>query len=289
MITWLGQAQQNPEDAAGKAAKEEILKTDWPPKREDTERIGEAAGGAAGTATCLALAAETGGLTAIAAATGICSDLGEAIGEFIGGAIYDIVDGFFRDEEYVAPQFDFVIYNRTQGSVGRLVKLKADKLGPQANYAASVAAEYEALVRWGMPPIQDPRITAIPRAATGADPTPYYSREGLENYLRLLAAAESARGAEIIALSAMVSQRWGALAKISAHCRQDQACVDRTIVDMDAVCQKQGNVPDTPAYVDCVVFLAALLPSAPAKSSSGALPVVIGAAAIAGVAWWLLA
>jgi len=234
MITWLGrprwlgqQEPKSPEDAAADAAYNEALKADWPPKRDDVQNIGKAAGGAAGDATCVALAAETGGITAIAAATGICSDIGQAIGEYLGGAIYDIVESFWADTVYVAPQYDYVIARRLRGSALRLAKLRGTN---------DWMAEAQRLQDWGVP-----GATLITlhdgRGAYGSERgpwLPYYSEGGLKDYLHKIAAAESALASEIIAQ------------------------------------QKLEQLPRQ-------------------SRKSSALPVVIGLAAAAGIAWVLFA
>lgn len=161
--------------AAGEAARKEAMKSNWPPDRDDTKTIGSAAGAAAGAAACAAVGA--------APAAPLCALVGGEVGGALAGAIYDIVDGFFANTTYVAPQFDLVIYRRTRAAGVRLAKLRAGRIPTMAE----VAAELEALVRWGLP----------------RDPKPYYYREGLLHYLQLLAAAESARTSEIVAARAV--------------------------------------------------------------------------------------
>jgi len=202
MITWLGRPKwlgqeepKSPEDAAADAAYNEALKADWPPKRDDVQNIGKAAGSAAGDATCVALAAETGGVTAIASALGICSDIGEAIGKYLGGAIYDIFEGFFAGEQFVAPQYDHVFYQRTRKAA---IRLASQRLGVRTPPNEEILVETKALERWGVPGA----TLAAGRGPTEAERgpwRPYFSEDGLDTYLKKLATAESARVSEIIA------------------------------------------------------------------------------------------
>lgn len=202
-VTWLGQEEppsDDPAEAAGAAAKEAALKADWPPTRANVQAIGGAAGGAAAAAGCVAAGEITAGISVVASP--LCAALGREIGKLVSGVVYDIIDGFFADEEYVAPQFDFVIYQRTREAGLRLAKLKQEKLGPPYD----LSAEFRALVRWGLPPVNwcegcSPTL-GIPEDVQNlfvGDDSVYYSREGLEQYLQLLASAESARTAEIVA------------------------------------------------------------------------------------------
>jgi hypothetical protein len=199
VITWLGQEEQkSPEDAAAEAAFNEAQNASWPPKREEVKDIGGAAGSAAGTATCTALAVETGGVTLVAEYFGICSSIGEAIGNYLGGAIYDIIDGFFAGEVFVAPQYDHVFYQRTRRAAIRLANLRLQKAPLPAPSQDAVTWELLALENWGVPGA---------RLAAGPGPTdaeegpwrPYYSEGGLDDYLKKLAAAESAIASAIIA------------------------------------------------------------------------------------------
>jgi len=98
VITWLGQAQQSPEDAAGQAAYEEAQHAEWPPTRENAQAVG----GAAGTAACHAAAEVTYGATEAAAQLGWC----QAVGEWVGGIFYDLADSFFGSNEATRKNLD---------------------------------------------------------------------------------------------------------------------------------------------------------------------------------------
>lgn len=183
----VGQEEESDADkigqAAGKAAFNEAQNSDFPPTRDDTGNIG----GAAANAGCHAAAAATYGATEIAAQLGWCS----AIGEVIGKAIYDIFDGFFAGETYVAPQYDYIMAKRLRAASARIAKLS----GNTWQYEAG------ALAMWGVPGAT--LITLHGGAgAYGSERgpwLPYYSEQGLLDYLALLAAAEAARTAQIVA------------------------------------------------------------------------------------------
>lgn len=167
-------------DAAGKAAYEQAAKSDMPPTRSDSEAIG----GAAGTAACHAAAGATYGATELAAQLGWCSELGEAI----GGAVYDFITGLWG-EEYVAPQYDYVIARALRKATNDLARL----------YGGSWIDEARELERWNVP-----GATLITlndgRGAYGNQRgpwLPYYSEAGINNYFRLLSNGVSARTAEI--------------------------------------------------------------------------------------------
>jgi len=115
------QTDESPGDAAASAAYTELENTDWPPKKGDVQRIAGAAGGAAAGAGCVAAGSVTAGASALASP--ICAAIGKILAEYIAGAIYDIFDGLFADE-YVAPQYDYVIAKRLRGSAARLARLK---------------------------------------------------------------------------------------------------------------------------------------------------------------------
>ncbi len=188
-----GQEDQDDDvaSAAGTAAYKEALKADWPPDKGDTEAIGAATA----TAACHAAAAATYGATEIAAQLGWCS----ALGEYIAGAVYDIIDSFWASNVFVAPQYDHVFYQRTRKAGIRLANLRLKKGPLPAPPQDDVTWELLALENWGVPGA---------RLAAGGGPTdaqegpwrPYYNETGLYTYLQKLAAAESARAAEISAL-----------------------------------------------------------------------------------------
>jgi hypothetical protein len=191
MIRWLGQeAQSSPEDAAADAAYDAAQDADLPPKRSDVQNVASAAGGAAAGAACVAYGAGI--------AAPLCASIGAAIGEYLGGAIYDIFDGFFAGEEFVAPQYDHVFYQRTRRAAIRLANLRLQKGPLPAPSQEDTTWELLALEKWGVP---GARLAAGPgpTAAERGPWLPYFSESGLDTYLKKLAAAESARASEIIA------------------------------------------------------------------------------------------
>ncbi len=178
--------QESPEDAAARAAYDQALDSDLPPHRSDVGKIGGAAGGAAAAAACTAYGAGV--------AAPLCASIGTAIGSYISTAVYDIFDGLFAGETYVAPQYDHVMYQRTRRAAIRLAKLRVgDKYTSE-----QIAAETENLEEWGVPAA----TLAAGRGPTEAERgpwKPYYSEQGLDSYLAKLTAAESALASGVIA------------------------------------------------------------------------------------------
>jgi len=201
---------ESPEDAASAAAYEELENTDWPPKKADVQRIAGAAGGAAAGAGCIAAGSISGGVTALASP--LCSAIGKIIGEYIAGAIYDIFDGLFADE-YVAPQYDYVIAKRLRGAAARLAQLRWGRPGTKAD----IAAEARLLEESGVPGAT--LITLHDGAGAYGNERgpwlPYYSESGLDSYLANLATVEGSIASGIIVKRELGGGRKTSLAKVA--------------------------------------------------------------------------
>lgn len=288
MYAYLGQETQSPEDAAGQAAYDEALEADWPPTKDNAKAVGAAAGGAAATAVCTAYGA--------AAAAPLCAAIGAKVGEVVGGVFYDLADSFFGTSDATRRNLDAIRRRATLQvellKAGyRLCELEGrtdcGTYDEQALYgcAYSCAIGGSCSCGSGAAQFQVNTLYSKYNVPRGRGFTwDLQSDEQLTNMLRVVAAAESGRAAEIITKRELQSESWRALAKISEACNQDQACVDRTLADLGAICEQQGLVPGTQEYVDCI---SKQIP--PPTSSSSAAPLLVGTAIAAGVAWWLLA
>jgi hypothetical protein len=182
---------ESPEDAAAAAAYTELENTSWPPKRADVQRIAGAAAGAAAGAGCIAAGSISGGATALASP--LCSAIGKILGEYIAGAIYDIFDGFFA-EEYVAPQYDHVMYQRTRKAAIRIANLQWGVKTPTNEQILAVTEDFEELGVTGA-------TLAAGRGPTEAERgpwKPFYSEQGLDSYLAALATAEGTLASAIV-------------------------------------------------------------------------------------------
>jgi len=198
------ETDESPGDAAASAAYTELENTDWPPKRADVQRIAGAAGGAAAGAGCVAAGSVTAGASALASP--LCAAIGKILGEYIAGAIYDIFDGFFV-EEYVAPQYDHVMYQRTRRAAIRVAMLRLNGQNASNEDILQVTREFEAL---GVPGA----TLAAGRGPTEAERVPwkpYYSEQGLDTYLAKLATAEGSLASAIV-----VEQKLGKQSKGSS-------------------------------------------------------------------------
>lgn len=183
---YVGQEEESPEDAAARAAYDAAQDSDLPPRRSDVEDVAGAAGGAAAGAACVAYGA--------AIAAPLCASIGAAIGEYLGGAIYDIFDGLFAGEEFVAPQYDHVFYQRTRKAA---IRVASKRYGIRTPSNPQILAETQAFEQWGVPGA----TLAAGRGPTEAERgpwRPYYSESGAGKYLAKLAAAESALASAII-------------------------------------------------------------------------------------------
>jgi hypothetical protein len=212
---YVGQEEQSPEDAAAQAAYDEALDSDLPPRRNDVKNVAGAAGGAAAGAACVAYGA--------AIAAPLCASIGSAIGEYLGGAIYDIFDGFFAGEEYVAPQYDHVFYQRTRKAA---IRLAQQRLG-RAPGNPDILIETQELEDWGVP---GATLAAGlgPTAAERGPWRPYFSESGADKYLKKLAAAESARASAII--TAQKIGRHPPVLRSTANLRREGASLTTVVV-----------------------------------------------------------
>jgi hypothetical protein len=321
MIAWLGeparysppwfslgqeqQPQPDPADAAGQAAYQEAQNASWPPTRENAETVGAAAGAAAGTAACAAAGAATAGVTTAAAATGICGIIGSEVGEFVGGIFYDLADSFFGASDATRRNLDRIHRDVTVSlellkAGHRLCELQGTPNCGTYDQQQLYGCLYNKVIGGNYSCTISPAASAQTASLYQKYHLPSgrgftWGLEGddqLQAQLKRIAAAESGRAAEIVARKQIASApQWQALAKISEFCRRDQACITRTLADLDTVCRQQGHVPDTPEYVNCAVFLAAALPKPvpTAPTSSPVVPLLVGATVIGGLAWLLFA
>lgn len=197
--------------AAGDAAQKEAATVSWPPTEDDAERIGGAVGAAAAGAACVAGGAVTYGATTALEAAGICSAIGKVIGEFVGGAVYDLVDSWFGTSDATQRNLDAlhrleVFKGARLEAATRLHNLMV-KNGPKVPRlvdgalitVSSPAFEYSNLKVWGL---RDDR-------GWGWD---LQTNEQLSASLRLLFIAESARAAEIVASNRNPPKKKGAAA-----------------------------------------------------------------------------
>jgi len=183
------EAEADPADAAGQAAWAEAQNAEWPPDKSDAETIGAAAGGAAAAAACTAYGA--------AAAAPICAAIGSEVGELVGGIFYDLAESFFGGNDLTRKHLDAVkrqeaMSNATVQSGARLAELhhEADPswVVKRSDVEGGIAWEIRAMrEKYGLP--------------NGRGYTWDLQTDGqLQAQLRRLAAAESGRGAELIAL-----------------------------------------------------------------------------------------
>lgn len=194
--------------AAGEAAKDEAASVSWPPTEDDAERIGGAVGAAAAGAACVAGGAVTYGATTALEAAGICSAIGKVIGEFVGGAVYDLVDSWFGSDDLTQRHLDALhrqeVYNAVRSEAGhRLYQLMVDRGPKQARIADG------ALVTVSTPAFENSNLRVWGARSDRGYGWDIQTNEQLSASLRLVFIAESARAAEIVASNPNPPKRKG--------------------------------------------------------------------------------
>lgn len=186
----VGQEQsEDPADAAGQAAWEEAKNASWPPQKSDAESVGAAAGGAAAAAACTAYGA--------AAAAPLCAAIGAEVGEFVGGVFYDLADSWFGTSDLTRRNLDRIkreeaLALATQQAGARLAQLhhEADPkwVVSSSDVAGGIAWEIRAMREKYRLPVGEGYTWSL------------WTDDQFQAQLRRLAAAESGRGAELVAV-----------------------------------------------------------------------------------------
>jgi hypothetical protein len=195
----VGQEDQDPADAAGRAAYDEAQNASWPPEKSDAESIGAAAGGAAAAAACTAYGA--------GAAAPLCAAIGSEVGEFVGGVFYDLADSWFGTSDLTRRHLDALhrqegIEKATVAAGARLAELHLDAVLPFDRSTTTSDRNWpftsanDAAVAWEIRAMRERYGLKQGRGFTWDLQTD----QQLQAQLKRLAAAESGRGAELIAI-----------------------------------------------------------------------------------------
>lgn len=188
-------------EAAGAAAAKEAQNAEWPPTKGNAEAVGAAAGTAAGAAACAAVGA--------AAASPLCAYVGGKVGEFVGGAFYDLAVSWFGTSDATQRHLDALHRKETFDAAvfeaGTRLAVLAKSVGvyPKASIAYLAGFERTLMKKWGL------RVDR----GFGWD---LQTDEQLSASLRLVFVAESARAAEIIAANPKPSSSTGTVVKVVA-------------------------------------------------------------------------
>lgn len=180
---------EDPADAAGRAAYDEAQNASWPPDKSDAESVGAAAGGAAAAAACTAYGA--------AAAAPLCAAIGSEVGELVGGIFYDLADSFFGSNDATRRHLDRVHRQEAIANATKLAGARLAELHHQADAKWIVKrTDVPGGVAWEIRAMREKYRLPSGRGYTWDLETDAQ----LQGQLKRLAAAESGRGAELIAL-----------------------------------------------------------------------------------------